>query len=60
VAYRPLWLLDEPLTALDRGSREKIAGVMQAHCAQGGLIVAATHEPLGLDGVIELALGVRL
>lgn len=59
VAYRPLWLLDEPLTALDRGSREKIAGVMQAHCAQGGLIVAATHEPLGLDGVIELALGVR-
>jgi len=56
---RPLWWLDEPLTALDRASREKIAGVMQAHCAQGGLIVAATHEPLGLDGVIELALGVR-
>ncbi len=59
VAWRPLWLLDEPLTALDRGSREKIAGVMQAHCAQGGLIVAATHEPLGLDGVAELALGTK-
>jgi len=59
VAWRPLWLLDEPLTALDRGSREKIAGVMQTHCAQGGLIVAATHEPLGLDGVAELALGTK-
>ena len=57
VAWRPLWLLDEPLTALDRGSREKIAQCMQAHCALGGLIVAATHEPLGLDGVAELALG---
>jgi heme exporter protein A len=57
VAWRPLWLLDEPLTALDRGSREKIAGIMQAHRDQGGLIVAATHEPLGLDGVCELALG---
>jgi heme exporter protein A len=57
VAWRPLWLLDEPLTALDRGSREKFARIMQAHCAMGGLIVAATHEPLGLDGVAELALG---
>lgn len=59
VAFRPLWLLDEPLTALDRASREKVARVMQTHCEQGGLIVAATHEPLGLDGVAELALGAR-
>lgn len=59
VAWRPLWLLDEPLTALDRASRAKIAGVMLAHCARGGLIVAATHEPLGLAGVAELALGTR-
>ena len=59
VAWRPLWLLDEPLTALDRGSREKFAGVMRAHCARGGLIVAATHEPLGLEGGVELALGTQ-
>jgi heme exporter protein A len=57
VAYRPLWLLDEPLTALDRGSREKFAAAMRDHCAVGGLIVAATHEPLGLDEAGELALG---
>ncbi len=57
VVWRPLWLLDEPLTALDRASREKIAQMMQAHCSLGGLIVAATHESLGLDGVAELALG---
>ncbi|RNJ49726.1 heme ABC exporter ATP-binding protein CcmA [Methylocystis hirsuta] len=57
VAFRPLWLLDEPLTALDRASREKFAVAMSDHCAQGGLIVAATHEPLGLDEAASLALG---
>lgn len=57
VAFRPLWLLDEPLTALDRASREKFAIAMREHCAQGGLIVAATHEPLGLDEASSLALG---
>ena len=59
VARRPLWLLDEPMTALDRGSREKFAEVMRDHCAGGGLIVAATHEPLGLPAAAELALEVR-
>lgn len=57
VAFRPLWLLDEPLTALDRGSREKFAAAMREHCARGGIIVAATHEPLGLEEAGELALG---
>ncbi len=57
VAFRPIWLLDEPLTALDRASREKFAAAMRDHCALGGLIVAATHEPLGLEEAGELVLG---
>lgn len=57
VAFRPLWLLDEPMTALDRGAREKFAAAMRDHCALGGLIVAATHEPLGLEEAAELPLG---
>lgn len=57
VAFRPLWLLDEPLTALDRASREKFALAMRGHCANGGLIVAATHESLGLEEASALALG---
>jgi heme exporter protein A len=56
VAFRPLWLLDEPMTALDRASREKFAAAMRDHCARGGLIVAATHEPLGLEEALELSL----
>lgn len=57
VAFRPLWLLDEPMTALDKASRARFAAAMRDHCALGGLIVAATHEPLGLEEAAELALG---
>jgi heme exporter protein A len=57
VAFRPLWLLDEPLTALDKGSRERFARIMTDHLALGGMIVAATHEALGLENARELPLG---
>ncbi len=57
VAFRPLWLLDEPLTGLDAASREKFAIAMRDHCALGGMIVAATHEPLGFDETRKLQLG---
>ena len=56
VVYRPLWLLDEPMTALDQASRARLAQAMRAHCAEGGIIVVATHEPLGFVTTRELAL----
>jgi len=56
VAYRPLWLLDEPTSALDAAARTRLAEIMRAHLAGGGLIVAATHASLGLDAR-ELKLG---
>ena len=48
VARRPLWLLDEPTTALDAAARGLFAGVMREHLEAGGLIIAATHAPLEL------------
>lgn len=46
---RPLWLLDEPLAALDAQGRVLIADMLRAHTSAGGIAIAATHEPLGLD-----------
>ncbi len=46
---RPLWLLDEPFAALDTSGKALVAKTVSAHCAAGGLAVAATHEPLGLS-----------
>ena len=56
VAPRPVWILDEPATALDVGSQEKFAASMAEHRAGGGLILAATHAPLGLADARELRL----
>ncbi len=56
VAIRPIWLLDEPTTALDAGSQQIMAQIMTAHLAGGGMIVAATHARLELAGR-ELRLG---
>jgi heme exporter protein A len=57
VAERPLWLLDEPTTALDAAAQTALAAIMQAHLKGGGILVAAAHGSLGLDGAQELRLG---
>lgn len=57
VATRPIWLLDEPMAALDTGSQAMLSHLMQGHLAAGGAILAATHGPLGLDGARELRIG---
>jgi heme exporter protein A len=54
---RPIWLLDEPTTALDREAQGTLADLMRRHRADGGLIVAAAHGPIGLDDPKTLRLG---
>jgi heme exporter protein A len=53
---RPVWLLDEPTSALDAPGQRLFADLMADHLARGGLIVAATHTPLGIDAR-ELRIG---
>jgi heme exporter protein A len=53
---RPLWLLDEPTSALDTASQAMLLDLMRAHLSGGGILIAATHLPLGLEGARELKL----
>src|SRR5579871_3698204 len=53
---RPIWLLDEPVSTLDTAAQERLAGLMQTHLSEGGLVMAATHGPIGLSPVRELRL----
>lgn len=46
--YRPVWLLDEPTNALDTAGQKLFASLIGDHLARGGLIMAATHTPLGI------------
>jgi heme exporter protein A len=57
LAHRPLWLLDEPTVSLDHAAVEALTRVVSAHLAAGGLVIAATHLPLGIAKARELALG---
>ena len=54
---RPIWLLDEPSVGLDESAQKLLAGLMNGHLREGGLIVAATHVPLGLKPDASLVLG---
>jgi heme exporter protein A len=54
VCPRPLWLLDEPNSALDTAGQALLVSEMQAHLASGGAIIAATHGPLGLAASRDL------
>jgi heme exporter protein A len=53
-AWRPVWLLDEPTAAVDVQSEELFAGLMRGHLARGGIIIAATHQELGIEGAKRL------
>lgn len=54
---RVLWLLDEPTVGLDTASLERFVKVMAAQLGQGGMIISATHVPLGREPDIRLELG---
>ena len=57
IAPRPIWILDEPMTALDTASQSVVTELVRTHLTRGGLLVAATHVGLGLAGARELRLG---
>jgi heme exporter protein A len=58
-ARRPIWLLDEPTSALDVAGQALFVDVINDHLARGGLVIAATHAPLGVPAK-ELRIGAGL
>ncbi|NML75556.1 heme ABC exporter ATP-binding protein CcmA [Rhizobium sp. S-51] len=56
VAHRPVWILDEPTAALDASADEMFAGLVHEHLANGGIAIAATHQPLGLKDAKALVM----
>ena len=57
VNYRPVWLLDEPTAGLDKASEAQVALLIEAHRGNGGIVIAATHLPLGVSGATTLEMG---
>lgn len=57
LAKRPVWLLDEPATALDAAAEAGLGRLIAAHLAGGGLAIAATHRDLPIAPSATLRLG---
>ncbi len=58
--WRPVWLLDEPTSGLDAASERHFAGLVRDHMKTGGIVVAATHLPIAVDGMKRLTFGEAL
>ena len=48
VSHRPIWLLDEPMTALDSSAKTMFENIVTEHLSEGGIVVIATHEPISI------------
>lgn len=61
LAPPPLWILDEPFTALDRQGVAQLERHLATHCERGGMVVLTTHHLLAEkpDGYRDLDLGQR-
>jgi heme exporter protein A len=53
---RPVWLLDEPFTALDGDGRDRLAGMIAEHRASGGAVITALHGEAPFEASRELQL----
>jgi len=56
---RAIWILDEPLTALDADAADVLGRLLSRHLAANGICIAASHQPLPLEGhrMQQLSLG---
>ena len=45
----PLWLLDEPFTAIDVKGVGELEALFAQHASSGGAVLLTSHQPLGVD-----------
>lgn len=57
VSDRPIWIVDEPTAGLDAQSVKIFTGLCHAFCEGGGILIAATHLPLGIQTEKTLEIG---
>lgn len=57
VSDRPVWILDEPTAGLDAHSVRMFSNLCKRFCEGGGILIAATHLPLGIETKKTLEIG---
>ena len=59
IQRKPLWILDEPLSALDVSSVALMTDILLEHLARGGLIVMTSHQEIAVETKITLQIQIN-
>jgi heme exporter protein A len=57
VSYAPVWVLDEPFTALDKAGVRQVEAMLDTHAKQGGIAVLTSHHPVQCEHARHIYLG---
>lgn len=57
VAKKPLWILDEPFTALDHAAVKQLEQILIDHTANGGLVILTSHQSIAIPDAKQIRLG---
>lgn len=56
VTDAPLWVLDEPFTAIDKQGVAELEDLLVQHAGRGGIVVLSTHQDVGIQNIRRLQL----
>jgi len=54
VSKARLWLLDEPMVALDSAAQHTLIDLLRAHAAQGGMLLFTSHQALDVGNAMQV------
>ena len=54
VSKARLWLLDEPMVALDSAAQHTLIDLVRAHTAQGGMLLFTSHQALDVGNAMQV------
>ena len=50
----PVWVLDEPFTALDVAAVAFLQGLIAAHLSRGGIVILTTHQEVAIEAAVAM------
>ena len=56
ITEAPLWVLDEPFTAIDKQGVAQLETLLKDHVKKGGVVILSTHQDLEIEGIRRLSL----
>jgi heme exporter protein A len=59
LARAKLWILDEPLTALDQAALQLVQTLIGEHLQRGGMALMTTHQPVMITGIVPKTLQLK-